>query len=170
MQNSRSQTIHAPRIFPLHLEIPLHLLIARFHVRQPNTERITTRVQAGAGATRQPKAHLTRSANHLQIYFSFVERPCTPYFISVAYITSLVTHDPGRVVRERATRREEEEEEDKEEGVSGGHRSPKSSILAERCPRCGRSVGRGCVFFRFAAAEMESASKGEQADPPAPSK
>lgn len=83
MQNSRSQTIHAPRIFPLHLEIPLHLLIARFHVRQPNTERITTRVQAGAGATRQPKAHLTRSANHLQIYFSFVERPCTPYFISV---------------------------------------------------------------------------------------
>lgn len=34
----------------------------------------------------------------------------------------------------------------------------------------GRSVGRGCVFFRFAAAKMESASKGEQADPPAPSK
>lgn len=34
----------------------------------------------------------------------------------------------------------------------------------------GRSVGRGCVFFRFAAAEMESASKGEQADPPAPTK
>lgn len=30
-----------------------------------------------------------------------------------------------------------------------------------------RSVGRGCVFFRFAAAEMEFASKGEQADPPA---
>lgn len=77
-------------------------------------------------------------------------------------------------MRERATRREEEEEEeDKEEGVSGGHRSSESSILvvsAERCPRCGRSVGRGCVFFRFAAAEMESASKGEQADPPAPSK
>ena len=28
------------------------------------------------------------------------------------------------------------------------------------------SVGRGCVFFRFAAAAMEFASKGEQADPP----
>lgn len=53
-----------------------------------------------------------------------------------------------------------------------GHRFPASSILVEeaRCPRSGRSVGRGCVFFRFAAAEMESASKGEQADPPAPSK
>ena len=40
----------------------------------------------------------------------------------------------------------------------------------EEPARRGRSVGRGCVFFRFAAAEMESASKGEQADPPAPSK
>lgn len=82
MQNPRSQTIHAPRIFPLHLEIPLHLLIAPFHVREPNTERITTRVQAEAWATRQPKAHLTRSANHLQIYFSFVERSCTLFYLS----------------------------------------------------------------------------------------
>ena len=65
---------------------------------------------------------------------------------------------------------DEEAEDDK--ANRRGKRLPTRRCTTFRFWRGGavRSVGRGCVFFRFAAAEMESASKGEQADPPAPSK
>lgn len=111
-----------------------------FPSMEPNTERITTRVQAGVGATRQPKAHLTRSANHLQIYFSFVERPSTLFYLGRAGHISPLSRNSR--FRTRATRKRQGG------GSVSGHRFPASSILvggevSEKWQECWPRV---CLF------------------------